>query len=222
MKSTFGNSLTMSLFGESHGPGIGIVLDGLAPGLPLDLAHIRLRLAQRRGEASLSTTRREADEFELLSGFFEGHTTGAPLAILIRNGDAHSKDYGQLKAKPRPSHADYTAFCKYHGFQDYRGGGHFSGRLTAPLTFAGAIFRQILLRRGVHIGAHAAEIGGVSDACFDPVHVENHLLDTLAGTYFPLVDPTRESAMRDVIEQARMQQDSVGAVSYTHLPSDAP
>lgn len=136
MKSTFGNSLTMSLFGESHGPGIGIVLDGLAPGIPLDLAHIRLRLAQRRGEASLSTTRREADEFELLSGFFEGHTTGAPLAILIRNGDAHSKDYGQLKAKPRPSHADYTAFCKYHGFQDYRGGGHFSGRVTAPVVAA--------------------------------------------------------------------------------------
>ena len=216
MKSTFGNSLTMSLFGESHGPGIGIVLDGLAPGIPLDLAHIRLRLAQRRGEASLSTARREADEFELLSGFFEGHTTGAPLTILIRNGDAHSKDYGQLKAKPRPSHADYTAFCKYHGFQDYRGGGHFSGRVTAPVVAAGAVCQQILASHGVMLGTHIARCGGVADA---ELPQDGRLLKTALercnDSDFPVLDEAAGAAMKARIAAARAGLDSVGGVLET-------
>lgn len=216
MKSIFGNALTVSLFGESHGPAIGAVLDGLAPGIPLDLDHIRLRLAQRRGGAALSTARREADEFELLSGFFQGRTTGAPLTILIRNGDTRSKDYGELKSKPRPSHADYTAFCKYHGFQDYRGGGHFSGRITAPVVAAGAVCQQILAGRGVTLGTRIARCGGVADA---PLPQDGPALKAALQRWdrsdFPVLDEAAGEAMKARIAAARAEFDSVGGVLET-------
>ena len=216
MKSVFGSAVTLSLFGESHGPAIGAVLDGLAPGIPLDLDAIRLRLDQRRGEAALSTARREADDFELVSGFFNGRTTGAPLAILIRNADTHSGDYRQLQALMRPSHADYTAQCKYHGYQDYRGGGHFSGRITAPVVAAGAICRQILESRGIAIGSHLLRCGGVEDLPFP--EQQDALQEAIArcgASAFPVLDAAAGERMRRRITEAKESLDSVGGVIET-------
>ena len=139
MKNTFGTSLSVTLFGESHGGEIGAVIDGIAPGIPIDNQYISSRLSMRRPWGKLSTSRREDDEYRIVSGVFNGYTTGAPLCILIPNKDTDSSKYADLQYTPRPGHADYTANCKYHGFQDYRGGGHFSGRVTAPLVAAGAI-----------------------------------------------------------------------------------
>ncbi len=216
MKSVFGSNLTLSLFGESHGPAIGAVLDGLAPGIPLDLDGIRLRLDQRRGEAALSTARREADEFELVSGFFNGRTTGAPLTILIRNADTHSGDYRQLQALMRPSHADYTAQCKYHGYQDYRGGGHFSGRITAPVVAAGAICRQILESHGAVIGSHLLRCGGVEDLPFpEQEDALRQALRQCSASAFPVLDPDAGERMRRRIAGAKEALDSVGGVIET-------
>ena len=213
MKSIFGNNLTLSLFGESHGEAIGAVLDGLAPGIPLDLDEIRLRLSQRRGAPNLSTPRREQDDFSLVSGWFEGHTTGAPLTILIPNADTRSGDYRQLQARMRPSHADFAARCKYHGFEDWRGGGHFSGRITAPVVAAGTICRQILRSRGVTIGSHLLRCGGVAD---DPFPTEEPALQTAlercAASDFPVLNETAGEQMRRRITRARAAQDSVGGV----------
>ena len=139
MKNTFGNAISVTIFGESHGPYIGAVLDGIAPGIKVDEDYIREALDKRRPYGSISTQRRESDNFSIVSGVFEGHTTGTPITILIPNENTKSKDYSQLTDIPRPSHADYSANVKYHGFQDYRGGGHFSGRITAALVAAGAI-----------------------------------------------------------------------------------
>lgn len=223
MKSSFGNNLTVSLFGESHGAAIGIVLDGLAPGIPLDLALIRRRLVLRQGAASLSTARREPDEFEIVSGFFDGHTTGTPLTILIRNTDTHSKDYGELKDKMRPSHADYTAQCKYHGFQDYRGGGHFSGRITAPVVAAGAICLQILARHGVTVGTHIARCAGITDAALPAEEPAlTAALRALNDTDFAVLDKTSGDAMKLQIERAKEQFDSVGGVLETAVTGLAP
>ena len=147
MKNTFGQSVAVTLFGESHGPEIGAVIDGLAPGIPVDEGFIAHQLALRRPSGQISTARREPDPFRVVSGVFEGRTTGTALTILIPNGDAHSGDY--VRGPLRPGHADYTAFAKYHGFEDYRGGGHFSGRLTAALVAAGAVVITALQRCGV-------------------------------------------------------------------------
>ena len=153
-----------SIFGESHGPAIGIVLEGIPAGLELDLDAVRFDLARRApGKSVLSTARREADEPRILSGVFEGKTTGAPLCAVIENTDTRSKDYSRTKDLARPGHADYAAHVRYDGFNDYRGGGHFSGRLTAPLVFAGGVAKQILARKGVRVGAHIATIYGVND-----------------------------------------------------------
>ena len=164
MKNTFGSNLTVTLFGESHGAAIGCVIDGLAAGIPLDLADIQYKLDLRKPQGKISTARKEADRFEIISGFFNGHTTGTPLTIIIKNTSRHSKDYEKTKNLLRPSHADYTAFEKYHGFQDYRGGGHFSGRITAPIVAAGAICSQILAAKGIKIACHIAELGGIKES----------------------------------------------------------
>jgi chorismate synthase len=151
-----------TIFGESHGPAIGVVLEGVPAGVELDMDFIRSELARRApGRTPASTARCEADEPEILSGVFEGRTTGSPLCAVIRNTDTHSADYEEIRHKPRPSHADYASFVKYGGSADYRGGGHFSGRLTAPLVFAGAVAKQFLARRGVTVHAEIASIGGV-------------------------------------------------------------
>ena len=154
-----------SIFGESHGPAIGVVLEGLPSGLELDMAAIQKEMDRRKpGQSALSTARKEADVPKILSGVFEGRTTGTPLCAVIENTDQHSKDYSRTKDLARPGHADWPAHVRYEGCNDYRGGGHFSGRLTAPLVFAGAVAKQILAQKGIRIGAHISSIYGINDA----------------------------------------------------------
>lgn len=160
MKNTIGNSIAVTLFGESHGKAIGVVLDGMPSGIEVDKEYIASQLTRRRPKDALSTPRQEKDEFSILSGVFEGHTTGTPICITIPNDDTHSKDYGEMQYKMRPSHADYTANCRYNGFQDYRGGGHFSGRITAALVAAGALVIPALNKKGIHINTNILSIAG--------------------------------------------------------------
>lgn len=160
MKNTIGNSLTVTLFGESHGKAIGAVIDGIASGIKVDEEYIASQLTRRRPKDELSTSRQEKDEFSILSGVFEGYTTGTPICITIPNFDTHSSDYGEMQYKMRPSHADYTANCRYNGFQDYRGGGHFSGRITAALVAAGALVLPALNKKGIHINTSILSIAG--------------------------------------------------------------
>lgn len=216
MKSTFGKNFTVSLFGESHGPAIGVVIDGLAPGIPLDMAEIRRQLSLRRAIGQLSTPRQEADEPQIVSGFFNGHTTGTPLCLLIANTSQHSRDYEATKNLLRPGHADYTAFVKYQGWQDYRGGGHFSGRLTAPVVAAGAICRQILADHGVIIGSHLAECAGIADSQLpeEPAHLAEAIQE-LNQKAFAVLDEAQGRLMQEAILAARSQQDSVGGVLET-------
>lgn len=164
-----------TIFGESHGPAIGVVLTGLPPGIELDMDAIAGELARRApGQDATSTARKEADVPEILSGVFEGKTTGTPLAAIIRNTDTHSRDYSQLKDLPRPGHADFSGSVRYQGCSDYRGGGHFSGRLTAPLVFAGAIARQILAERGITAASRISVLGGVKDP--SPAQIDEIIL----------------------------------------------
>ena len=160
MKNTIGNSLTVTLFGESHGKAIGAVLDGMPSGIKVDEEYIASQLTRRRPKDALSTPRQEKDEFSILSGVFEGRTTGTPICITIPNADTHSSDYGEMQYKMRPSHADYTANCRYNGFQDYRGGGHFSGRITAALVAAGALVLPALNKKEICINTNILSIAG--------------------------------------------------------------
>ena len=211
MSGMWGNKLKVSIFGESHGAGIGITIDGLPSGFEINMDEVLKEMARRApGKSRLSTTRKEADMPEILSGFFEGKTTGTPLCAIIRNSDQHSKDYGKLKDLMRPGHADYPGFIKYKGFNDYRGGGHFSGRITAPLVFAGAVCKQILEAKGIRIGAHVKSIGKVNDKSFFDVDLTNELLDEIKVNELPLLDPKKEEEMRNTILEARKEQDSVG------------
>ena len=211
MSGMWGNKLKVSIFGESHGAGIGITIDGLPSGFEINMDEVLKEMARRApGKSRLSTTRKEADMPEILSGFFEGKTTGTPLCAIIRNSDQHSKDYGKLKDLMRPGHADYPGFIKYKGFNDYRGGGHFSGRITAPLVFAGAVCKQILEAKGIKIGAHVKSIGKVNDKSFFDVDLTNELLDEIKVNELPLLDPKKEEEMRNTILEARKEQDSVG------------
>lgn len=194
------------IFGESHGPAIGVTLTGVPAGLELDLDAVQAELDRRAPGGALSTARREEDRARVLSGVFEGKTTGAPLTILIQNSDQHSGDYDALRYTPRPSHGDYPGFIASRGCQDHRGGGHFSGRLTAPLVAAGAVARQLLAQRGVRIGAHIASIHGVLDA---PPEREEDLLEIGDGE-LPCLDPARAEQMRQAILDAKAEGDSVG------------
>ena len=212
MKNTFGNSFCVTLFGESHGQAIGAVLDGLKPGEEIDLQKISALLKMRKGAAAFSTKRNEKDEFKIVSGFFEGKTTGTPLCILIENNDTKSADYSEMKSVARPSHADYTAFLKYHGYNDYRGGGHFSGRITAALTAAGAVALQILERRGVKIGTHILSCGEVSDRHFEKCEEDFEKLSSLP---LPVLDDSAREKIEERITAARKDGDSVGGVLET-------
>lgn len=215
MSSSWGESVKISIFGGSHTAAIGVNIEGLPAGESIDWQEVLGQMARRApGQDKTATTRKESDEPKVLCGLLEGVTTGAPLCAVIENRNQRSKDYSQLKILPRPGHADYTAGIKYGGYQDVRGGGHFSGRLTAPLVFAGALARQILRRRGIVIGSHVLKIAGakVSDQPFDPVGVQEELLDRLSGEYFPVIDPAAGESMRRSIEEARLGGDSVGGV----------
>ena len=212
MKNTFGNSITLTLFGESHGAMIGAVLDGLAPGIKVEEDFIRTQLDKRRPVGKISTARHEADAVQIVSGVFEGKTTGTPLTILIPNTAQHSKDYAATRSLARPGHADYTAYAKYHGYEDYRGGGHFSGRITAALVAAGAILIAALRKKGIAIGTHIASCGGVADTAFDVFEKDIARLNDLD---FAVLDADRGEQMKAQIEAAAREGDSVGGVLET-------
>ena len=213
MSSTWGNNIRISVFGESHGVGIGVVIDGLPAGERLDFDEIQFQMNRRApGNDSTSTPRKEEDMPEVCSGILNDITTGAPLCAVIENTNTRSVDYDKLQRLPRPGHADYTGAVRYNGYNDVRGGGHFSGRLTAPLTFAGAVCRQILARRGVTIGGHIYAIGNLFDIPFDPVDITAEHLNNLQRSFFALNKPDTEIPMRRMIDEARLQRDSVGGV----------
>ena len=219
MKNTFGNSVAVTLFGESHGKAIGAVLDGMAPGIEVDEEFIRFQLELRRPSGEISTARREADPFVIESGVFEGKTTGTPICILIPNEDTRSGDYAQMKDTARPGHADFTAYQKYHGFEDYRGGGHFSGRITAALTAAGAIAISALRKKGIFIGTHIKQIADVKDRDFETLQAD---LAVLAKKPFAVLDAKASMQMVSAITAAKKQGDSVGGIletAVTGLPA---
>lgn len=211
MSGMWGNNLKVSIFGESHGNAIGITIDGLPSGVELDLEKIDIEMKRRApGRSALSTARKESDIPEILSGYFDGKTTGTPLCAMIRNSDTRSKDYGKTKDLMRPGHADYTGAVKYNGFNDYRGGGHFSGRITAPLVFAGAVCKQILESKGIYIGAHISSIKNVKDEAFNYTNISKEQLEKLMKVELPLNDCSKEEEMRKVILDAKENGDSVG------------
>lgn len=213
MSSLFNGGISVSLFGESHGKGIGVVLDNLPAGEPLDLDEIGVFMARRAPKKDgTSTMRSEKDIPDILSGFYEGKTTGTPLAAVIFNTDQHSQDYGNISHVARPAHADYTGYLRYNGANDPRGGGHFSGRITAPLAFAGAVCAQILKHRGITTGAHIRSIKGISDESFDPMNITAEQLETVKSRSFPVISDDAEQKMRGEILAAREAQDSVGGI----------
>ena len=213
MSSSIGHQVKVTLFGQSHSEGIGVVIDGLPAGEAIDLAQVRAFMERRApGRNAHSTTRREGDVPRILSGLVDGKTCGAPLCCVIENTDTRSQDYERMRNLPRPGHADYTAYVKYNGHNDIRGGGHFSARLTAPLCFAGAVCLQILARRGITVGAHIASIYNISDTPFDPVAITPEQLAEVTSKPFPVVDDTAGERMRKAIEQAKLQQNSLGGV----------
>ena len=211
MKSSIGSKVRLSVFGESHGTAIGCLLEGLPSGVKIDMNAVLNQMARRApGKDKTATTRKESDTPEIISGIVDGVTTGAPLAIIIKNSDTRSHNYDNLKDNPRPSHSDFAAAMKYCGNNDIRGGGHFSGRLTAGIVAAGAICRQILKEEGITVGGHISAIGNVTDTPFDPVNVNAGTLENLSSALFALNNPKNEEPMRNEIEQARCEGDSVG------------
>lgn len=213
MSCSFGDKFKISIFGQSHSEAIGVVIDGIPSGIKLDMENISAFLARRSAvNKSYATKRSETDKPEFLSGIVNGVTCGAPLCAIIRNNDCHSSDYEKLKNLPRPSHADFSAYIKHGGLNDIRGGGNFSGRMTAPLCFAGAVAMQILEQQGIFIGAHIEKIAGICDDKFDLVRVNKNQLDSVKNSAFPLINNECEKAMREKIDEARQNLDSVGGV----------
>jgi len=212
MSSEFGNTLRVGVFGESHGRAIGVTMQNLPAGEAIDLVVLEAFLDRRRpGKNALSTARNEPDRPVFLSGLMDGKTTGSPLCAIIENRDARSRDYSELADKPRPGHADYTAYLKWAGAADMRGGGHFSGRLTAPLCIAGGIAKQILARRNIFVGAHLASVAGIADEAF-PLHPTQEQFDTIAEKDFPVISDAQGCAMQEAILTASHAGDSVGGV----------
>ena len=219
MSSTYGDQLHLSIFGHSHGAGIGMTLDGIPAGLPVDIEKLQQFLNRRApGHNDVSTPRKEEDKPEILAGIVDGFTCGAPIAALIRNTNTRSSDYSGLKDCPRPGHADYTAQIKYNGYQDAVGGGHFSGRLTAPLCGAGGLCKQWLELRGITVSAHIYQIADVQDEAFDPVCPQTK--DVNAD--FPVLDIQQGNKMREAILAAKSNGDSVGGIiecAITGIPA---
>lgn len=205
MSSSYGENLRLTIFGQSHSPAIGVTIEGIPAGQEIDLLELQRFLNRRApGQNAYSTARREADAPEFLSGLRDNVTCGTPLTAIIRNTDTRSRDYAAFSQIPRPGHADYTAQIKYGGYQDYAGGGHFSGRLTAPLCIAGGICKQLLKREGIEIISRIQAIGGVRD--------KGELTASTAEKAFPVVDESRGEAMKEEIARAKAEGDSVGGV----------
>ena len=223
MKSSIGHALEIVLFGESHSEAIGAVINGLAPGIRIDTAFLAAQMDKRRAKGKISTQRHEADEVRIVSGLFNGYTTGTPLCIMIENKAQKSKDYEATKALARPSHADYTAYAKYNGYQDYRGGGHFSGRLTAPIVAAGAICLQILKEHGITVGSHIKKLHGIEDCAFSADETKlRQQLDRVNDAYIAVLDKGAQEAMQAEMEKAAEAGDSVGGIletAVTGLPA---
>lgn len=212
MKNTLGNSTSITIFGESHGPYIGATIDGLAPGIEVSREFIDKQLTLRRPAGKISTARVEADEYQIISGVFEGKTTGTALTIIIPNTNTKSKDYSKMRSIARPGHADYTAYLKYHGYEDYRGGGHFSGRITAALVAAGAIVIPALESKGIKIATHIARCAGVSDRTFEDLDKD---IETLNNSSFAVLDEKAAREMLERMEAIAQDGDSVGGVLET-------
>ena len=219
MSSTYGDNLKLSIFGQSHGPAVGMTLDGIPAGLPVDAEKLQTFLNRRvPGHNNWSTSRKESDKPEFLGGIVDGYTCGAPIAAVIPNTNTRSLDYDNLKDCPRPGHADYTAQIKYGGFQDAAGGGHFSGRLTAPLCIAGGLCKQWLEEMGIQISAHILAIGECGDNYFDPMDPE---VESVPAE-FPVLNPEAGAAMQKIIAEAKAAGDSVGGIvecAITGLPA---
>ncbi len=216
MKNSIGNSVIVTIFGESHGPAVGAVIDGLAPGIRIDEEAMALHMEHRRPYGSISTSRREADELQIVSGAYEGRTTGTPLCIIIPNKDQRSTDYAKNRPLARPGHADYTAYAKYHGYEDHRGGGHFSGRITAALVAAGSICRTALSEKGINIGTHISRLGGISDRALGRSEAE--LAGDIAALNekrFAVLDDRQAEAMQEAVKAAAADGDSVGGILET-------
>ena len=212
MSSQLGNKLRIDIFGESHGDAIGVNVEGLPAGETIDLEALTAFLDRRKpGRNDLSTPRKEADSPQFLSGLKENIITGAPLCAVILNNNTRSKDYKGFDVTPRPGHADYTAAIKWQGSADLRGGGHFSGRLTAPICIAGGIAKQILEKQGIYIGAHIARVGSTKDTPF-PLYPTAKLFETIAQKEFPVCDDTQGEAMKAEIRAAKAEEDSVGGM----------
>ena len=222
MSSSFGEKVKIMIFGQSHSEAIGVVIDGLPVGEEIDMERVQQFMERRApGRNAYSTPRKEGDVPRVVSGLFEGKTCGAPICAVIENTNTRSKDYDKLKDLPRPGHADFTAWVKYKGANDHRGGGHFSGRLTAPLCFAGAVCMQILERKGIQIGAHILSIKGVKDTPFDEVQIDAETLKMVTSKAFPVQDDATGEAMQAAIAAARANADSVGGIiecAVTGLP----
>ena len=214
MKNTFGNALKVTLFGESHGDAIGAVIDGLTPGIEIDYEFIDRQLNRRRSKTQVCTQRVEKDDYRIISGVFDGHTTGTPLCIVIPNRDTKSSDYQLFSSVARPGHADYTAYCKYHGYQDFRGGGHFSGRITVALVAAGAIIQSALEKKGVYVGTHIKKCADVCDRDF-----ENYVEDikSLHVAQFSILDENSKEKMLSKTTEIKANGDSVGGIMQTAI-----
>ncbi len=213
MGSIYGENIHISIFGQSHSAAIGVSIDGLPAGKRIDMQQLAAFMARRApGRNAYSTKRKEEDLPEVLGGMVEGKTCGAPFAAIIRNRDTRSQDYSNLRDVPRPAHADYTAQMKFGGAQDVAGGGHFSGRLTAPLCIAGGICMQLLEQEGIHIGAHIQSIAGISDDDLDAVDMQGEALAAVKQKEFPVLNDLQGEQMREAIEAARREKDSVGGI----------
>ena len=213
--STFGKAIEVNLFGESHGDSIGIVINNLPAGIKLDFTNIDRELYKRRPKSNLSTSRQEKDKYKIISGYYNDYTTGTPLTIVIENNDTRSKDYNPEIL--RPSHADYTSHVKYKGFQDYRGSGHFSGRITAPLVILGAISNQLLKQKGIIIGSHIDSIKDVEDKEFSDFESFKSILKTLNSSDFPVLNKNIIDSYKKVILDAKDSHNSVGGVIETMI-----
>ncbi len=213
MGSTWGKKIKISLYGESHGSGIGITIDGLPSGIKLNLEDIKTEMKRRAvGNGDLVSSRKEGDVFEIISGYFDGYTTGTPLNMLIRNNDVRSKDYNKIKDIARPAHADYTGCIKYNKFNDYRGGGHFSGRLTAPIVFAGAIAKQILKSYNIYIGTHIKSIKDIKERDFEKKDLTRESFKLLSTKKLPCLEESKVEEITNKILEAKNNGDSVGGV----------
>ena len=213
MGANFGKNYKISIFGESHGSALGINIDGIPAGTELDLNFISEEMKRRApGRTKLTTPRVEKDEFEILSGFFDGKTTGTPLAMIVRNRDQRSKDYSELKIKPRPGHADWSGINRYNGFNDIRGSGHFSGRITASLVFAGAIAKQILKEHGILIAAHIKSVKDIEDRDIEEKDITEENIEKLRNMVLPVFEEKKISEMEELILKAREDGDSIGGV----------